>query len=47
MAPVSGPLVTTEYRPPVAAMVPVSGPVTKRSLFSGENGSTFGSTSET
>ena len=47
MAPVSAPLVTTEYRPAVEADVPVSGPVVMISLFFGESGSTFGSTSST
>src|SRR5512141_2889621 len=45
MAPVSGPLVMTEYRPPVDAIVPVNGPVAKIILFSGDSGSTFGETS--
>ena len=45
MAPVRAPLVMTEYRPPVDAMVPVSGPVAQMILLSGESGSTLGSTS--
>src|SRR5512141_258001 len=45
MALVSGPLVTTVYRPPVEAIVPVSGPVDMISLLAGDTGSTLGSTS--
>src|SRR5213594_3219725 len=45
IALVSGPLVTTMYREPQEALVPVSGPVAKMSLFSGLKGSTCGFTS--
>ena len=47
MAPVSGLLQTTDQRPDVGAMVPVSGPVAIIILLSGENGSTLGSVSST
>ena len=45
MVPVSGPLVTTLKRPADGEKVPVSGPVTNISLFSGDSASTLGSTS--
>src|SRR6185369_4621889 len=45
IALVSGPLVTTIYRDPQEAFVPVNGPVAKMSLFSGLKGSTWGLTS--
>ena len=47
MAPVSGPLQITDQRPEVGAIVLVSGPVANIILFSGDNGSTFGSVSST
>ena len=47
IAPVNGPLQTTDQRPDVGAMVPVSGPVANIILLSGERGSTFGSVSST
>ncbi len=45
IVPVKGPLVITIYRPPVGAVVEVSGPVAKINLFSAENASTVGATS--
>ncbi len=42
---VSGLLATTDQRPAVEALVPVSGPVAMMSLFSGERASTVGETS--
>ena len=42
IVPVSGPLVTTMYLPPVGAFVPVAGPVAKINLFAGDSGSTVG-----
>jgi len=47
MAPVNAPLVIADERPPVGAVVAVSGPVAMMSLFSGDSGSTVGSTSST
>ena len=47
IAPVKGPLQTTDQRPEVGAIVPVNGPVANIILLSGEKGSTVGSVSST